>query len=154
MAAEVNVTVTSAEVQAALERLRESLGGTISVEIGTNVVYGAIHHFGGKAGRGRRSTIHARPFMPVAKDGDELNRADANELTTIINDHLARAWGGDHPTAHDVSRAIGRYFKTSVQLRFRAQAAPDGTRWRPTQRGGQILRLTGRLRNSITYRAG
>lgn len=34
-------------------------------EIGTNVVYAAIHQFGGKAGRGRKVNIPARPFLMV-----------------------------------------------------------------------------------------
>lgn len=34
-------------------------------EIGTNVVYAAIHHFGGKAGRGRKVTIPARPYLMI-----------------------------------------------------------------------------------------
>jgi len=52
---------------------------------------------------------------------------------------------------------IGRHVKTDVQLRFREQKSPDGVPWIPSQRviehGGQTLRLTGRLRNSITYQA-
>ncbi|TSA12012.1 MAG: phage virion morphogenesis protein, partial [Deltaproteobacteria bacterium] len=31
--------------------------------IGTNVIYAAIHQFGGKAGRGRKVTIPARPYL-------------------------------------------------------------------------------------------
>lgn len=55
-------------------------------------------------------------------------------------------------------REIGVYMKSSMQLRFRSQAGPDGQRWWPSQRakreGGQTLRLTGRLMRSITWRAG
>ncbi|WP_265820941.1 phage virion morphogenesis protein [Geovibrio ferrireducens] len=40
-----------------------------SVTVGTNKVYARIHHFGGKAGRGRRTSIPARPFLPVSKSG-------------------------------------------------------------------------------------
>ena len=54
-------------------------------------------------------------------------------------------------------RQIGRLLKTSTQLRFTDQVGPDGKKWAPSKRvrehGGQTLRLTGRLRNSITYRA-
>jgi phage virion morphogenesis protein len=50
---------------------------------------------------------------------------------------------------------IGRLLKTSTQLRFRDQVDPQGVRWIPSkrveERGGQTLRLTGRLRNSLTY---
>lgn len=54
-----------------------------------------------------------------------------------------------------VLNAMGRYGKTSTQLRFRTQTGPDGKRWKPSKRveehGGQTLRLTGRLRNSIMF---
>ena len=33
------------------------------VAIGTNKIYGKIHNFGGKAGRGRKVNIPARPFL-------------------------------------------------------------------------------------------
>lgn len=49
---------------------------------------------------------------------------------------------------------LGRAAKTQVQLGFRSGTAPDGTRWAPLKfRSGQPLRDTGRLRNSIDYRA-
>lgn len=34
-------------------------------EVGSSRLYAAIHQFGGTAGRGRRVTIPARPFLPV-----------------------------------------------------------------------------------------
>ena len=34
-----------------------------SAEVGTNEPYAAIHQFGGKAGRGRKVDIPARPFL-------------------------------------------------------------------------------------------
>jgi len=34
-----------------------------SATVGTNVVYGAIHQFGGQAGRGLAVTIPARPYL-------------------------------------------------------------------------------------------
>lgn len=39
-------------------------------EVGTNEPYAAIHQFGGKAGRGRKVDIPARPFL-VLKPQDE-----------------------------------------------------------------------------------
>jgi phage virion morphogenesis protein len=64
------------------------LSGSISkqvtgstVVVGTNVEYGAIHQFGGKAGRGRRVTIPARPFLLVQdEDWEEINEAMAEFL--------------------------------------------------------------------------
>jgi phage virion morphogenesis protein len=39
-----------------------------SVEIGTNVVYAAIHQFGGYAGRGHKSYIPPRPYFMIQDD--------------------------------------------------------------------------------------
>ena len=36
--------------------------------VGTNMVYAAIHHFGGMAGRGRKVRIPARPFMTLTNE--------------------------------------------------------------------------------------
>lgn len=40
-----------------------------SVTVGNTMQYAAIHQFGGKAGRGHKVTIPARPFLPVRLDG-------------------------------------------------------------------------------------
>ena len=51
------------------------------VVVGTNKVYGAIHHFGGRAGRGRKVSIPARPYMMVQ---DEDWREIEAELSDFI----------------------------------------------------------------------
>lgn len=60
--------------------------------------------------------------------------------------------------AQPILAEIGRTLRTSTQLRFRDQRGPDGQAWAPSIRaareGGQTLRDTGRLRNSITFEAG
>ncbi len=64
--------------------LRDSITYRVTgdgVEIGTNMVYGAIHQFGGMAGWGRKVKIPARPFLGVSPE----NRA---EILRIINDHV------------------------------------------------------------------
>lgn len=49
--------------------------GRSSVEIGTNVIYGPIHQLGGKAGRGKKVTIPARPYLAVQpEDWTEIGR--------------------------------------------------------------------------------
>lgn len=35
------------------------------VDIGSNMIYAAIHHFGGKAGRGKKATIDPRPALGI-----------------------------------------------------------------------------------------
>ncbi|PHR19285.1 MAG: phage virion morphogenesis protein [Hoeflea sp.] len=54
-------------------RLRGRLAGSFSYQansdharVGTPVVYAAIHHFGGKAGRNRKVTIPARPYLGLS----------------------------------------------------------------------------------------
>lgn len=39
--------------------------------VGTNVVYAAIHQFGGKAGRGQKVEIPARPFLVLTPEDEE-----------------------------------------------------------------------------------
>lgn len=50
-------------------------------EIGTNVVYAAIHQFGGKAGRGKKVNIPARPFLMV-QDEDWI------QMKAAISKHI------------------------------------------------------------------
>jgi phage virion morphogenesis protein len=53
------------------------------VSVGTNVVYAAIHQLGGKAGRGHKVNIKARPFLGVRKD-------DWIEIKSAILAYLTR----------------------------------------------------------------
>ena len=51
-------------------RLRGSIAHTVTdggraVEVGSSVVYAAIHQFGGRPRRGRRASIPARPYLGV-----------------------------------------------------------------------------------------
>lgn len=55
--------------------------GSDHVAIGTNMIYGAIHQFGGMAGRGRKVKISARPFLGVSPE----NRA---EILDIMTDYV------------------------------------------------------------------
>jgi len=48
---------------------------------------------------------------------------------------------------------IGEALVSGTHDRFEQGVAPDGTPWKPTVRGGQILVDTGRLKNSIGYEA-
>lgn len=49
-------------------RLRNSytyIASDIHAEIGTNVIYGAIHHYGGKTGRNHAIELPARPALGI-----------------------------------------------------------------------------------------
>lgn len=52
-----------------------------SAQVGTNKKYAAIHQFGGKAGRGRKVTIPARPFL-------KLTDNDLEEIKEAVKDYL------------------------------------------------------------------
>lgn len=51
------------------------------VMVGTDKVYGAIHQFGGQAGRGQKVTIPARPWL-------EIQDEDWPEMLAELNDYL------------------------------------------------------------------
>ena len=65
-------------------RLKNSIfyeAGKDHVTVGTNVVYAAIHQFGGKAGRKHAAKIPARPFLVVQDE-------DLEEIKEIILDYI------------------------------------------------------------------
>ena len=53
------------------------------VVVSADKVYAAIHHFGGKAGRGRKVTIPARPYMMVQDE-------DWVEMKAALNEYIIR----------------------------------------------------------------
>ena len=70
-------------------RLRGSIahtvtGGGRAVEVGSNVLYAAIHQFGGRAGRGHKAKLPARPYLGI----DERDRSN---ILRIVSRVLERA---------------------------------------------------------------
>jgi phage virion morphogenesis protein len=60
-----------------------------SVTVGTNVIYSAIHQYGGKAGRNRRVTIPRRAFLPIGANGEaDLPRDTIDEIIDVLRLHL------------------------------------------------------------------
>ena len=49
--------------------------------VGTNVVYAAIQQFGGKAGRGKKADIPARPYL-------QLTDRDLEEILKAVRQYL------------------------------------------------------------------
>jgi phage virion morphogenesis protein len=49
--------------------------------VGTNAVYAAIHQFGGKAGRGKKVNIPARPYL-------QLTDEDMEEILKAVKEYL------------------------------------------------------------------
>ena len=65
-------------------RLRGSIthvAASDRVTVGTNVIYAAIHQFGGRAGRGHRTVLPSRPFLG-------LSEGDIDEVRAILIDHV------------------------------------------------------------------
>jgi len=66
-------------------RLRNSISfsaGALDVHVGSNVAYARIHQLGGQAGRGRKATIPARPYLGVGEE-------DRKEIANLVAEHLA-----------------------------------------------------------------
>lgn len=71
-------------------RLRNSIdyaAAPDALAVGSNVVYARVHQLGGKAGRGRKVTIPARPYLGVSK-------ADMEEVQSILAEFLAQPFKG------------------------------------------------------------
>jgi len=67
-------------------QLRNSIAAeadSAGVTVGTNMEYGAIHQFGGRAGRG--SVIPARPYLLLQEE-------DYPKIAAIIERHLTERW--------------------------------------------------------------
>jgi phage virion morphogenesis protein len=58
-----------------------------SLTVESTPLYAAIQQFGGKAGRGRKVTIPARPFLPIHQDGS-LYPNDQAKILEAINGYL------------------------------------------------------------------
>lgn len=54
-------------------------------EVGSSRIYAAIHQFGGQAGRGKRVTIPARPFLPVDESGQWIGTEDRSAILDILS---------------------------------------------------------------------
>ena len=60
------------------------------VSVGTNLIYAAIHHYGGRAGRGYRVTLPARPFIP-ADEGQGLESGVQEEIVEMLGAWILQA---------------------------------------------------------------
>jgi len=62
---------------------------SVTVGAGGHIPYAAIHQFGGQAGRGRKVTIPARPYLAL-NEGDTLALAakDRQRILEVVESHL------------------------------------------------------------------
>lgn len=59
-----------------------------TLTVSSPFVYSAIQQFGGKAGRGLKVTIPARPFLPIRQDGSLYPQEQA-EILEALNNYLS-----------------------------------------------------------------
>lgn len=57
------------------------------VHVGSNVKYARIHQLGGKAGRGNKTTIPARPYLGIEEK-------DIEEARALLEDFIGEAFSG------------------------------------------------------------
>lgn len=62
--------------------------GNDFARIGSNKPYSAIHHLGGQAGRGRKVSIPARPYLPINGSGN-LQSGGEKRILDIVKNALA-----------------------------------------------------------------
>lgn len=70
-----------------LRRQFAALASDSDVTVTSTPGYAAIHQFGGKAGRGHKVVIPARPFLPIRADGT-LYPSEQAEVLDAINSYL------------------------------------------------------------------
>ena len=58
-----------------------------AARVSTNMVYAAIHQFGGKAGKGKKVSIPKRSFFPVTAEGDLADVA-IDAVLEAIDSHI------------------------------------------------------------------
>ncbi len=63
-----------------------------SVTVSNSMIYAAIHQFGGQAGKGKKITIPARPFLPVTSSG-EMYPDDQKLVLEALQGYLRDAIG-------------------------------------------------------------
>lgn len=63
-----------------------------AIGVPDTIKYGAIHQFGGKAGRGHKVTIPARPFLPMDAQGN-LHPEVEESVLDVVNLYLQKVIG-------------------------------------------------------------
>ena len=62
---------------------------SVIIGVGGHIPYAAIHQFGGQAGRGKKVTIPARPYLAMNRWGFlELAERDRDRIVGIVQTHI------------------------------------------------------------------
>lgn len=81
--------LTASKILTMSSRLRRSVTYQVqpeSVLVGTNVIYAAIHQFGGECGRGKMVRMPARPYLMVQDE-------DWDAIADIVYSHVLQDMG-------------------------------------------------------------
>lgn len=83
--------VSTAGLAASVQPFHSGTQAGIQAGSGKSAAYAAIHQFGGQAGRGRRTTIPARPYLPFRGTGAsaELTTGAQRSITSLTLDYIA-----------------------------------------------------------------
>ena len=75
-------------IKSSVKKTTKGVEGTLS----DNVIYAAIHEFGGKAGKGLRSNIPARPFLRQAIENNiiQISRIIQKEIIKEVKRHAVK----------------------------------------------------------------
>lgn len=60
-----------------------------SIQMQATMIYAAIQHFGGQAGRGKKVKIPSRPFMPLNPSTNDLYPQERDAIERAISDYLS-----------------------------------------------------------------
>lgn len=71
------------QVDGALKAVQPAYGPNWA-QVGSNLRYSRIHFFGGQAGRGKKTTIPARPYLPISAEGTLSEKARDRILNAMI----------------------------------------------------------------------
>jgi phage virion morphogenesis protein len=80
------VLIDTARLKNSITASLAGTGPSSVLRIGSNVIYARIHQLGGRAGRGHKSLIPARPYLVVQAEDLEL-------LKRMVREHLTGSAG-------------------------------------------------------------
>lgn len=67
----------------------QASGNSVTIGVGGHIPYARIHQFGGRAGRGRKVTLPARPYLALNRGGSlELADKDRTMIIEVLRRHL------------------------------------------------------------------
>ena len=73
--------------------IHKSSADSVTIGSAGKILYAAIHQFGGMAGRGKKVTIPARPYLALTKGSNKMELAgkDRKMIINIIEEYIDKA---------------------------------------------------------------